>query len=162
MDSTDNSHKTCINSCPKDRKFVHNTTNLRSFGNENLDFVSEEAKKQYLMSGVKGLVDMIDFVFFNEDHPENHNVQLKSSKHKLVEVYKSPKWIVEPLSDTAYSMFDKVITAIQPLFECVPEQIKREIFNEKRTVSKTAVRLYARLVTRRDNQTLNGLHGLAA
>ena len=159
---TNSSNITTINNAQHTVNNINNTntTNhihvtLRGFGDENMDYIGEEARKQYLTGGIRGIVEMMDHVFFNDEHPENHNVQMKSTKLKLVQVYKPPQWKLEPLSETAAKMFDKVRTAIQLLLEVLPEsvaeRVKCEIFTENKTTSRAMARAQARLISRRAN-----------
>jgi len=137
---------------------TNNNTNvniyLRGFGDENMDYIDEEARKRYLVCGIRGIVDMMDAVFFNEAHPENHNVQLKSRKDKLVKVFKPPGWKVESLNETVYKMYDKVRTEIQLLLEAIPQhdsaRVTREIFTDTKTTPVAVTRAKARLVQRQE------------
>ena len=49
---------------------------------------------------------MIDNKYFNEDHPENHTVRMRSMKNKMVEISKNNKWVPESLNLTTDRMIN--------------------------------------------------------
>jgi uncharacterized C2H2 Zn-finger protein len=93
---------------------VHNTQNnnnnininIMNFNQENLDYITHEFARSCFDSGVHGVNPMIDKIYFNEEHPENHNVQLVSLNHGVVEVYKNNKWI----ADAIVNVIDRMIS----------------------------------------------------
>ena len=67
---------------------TNNITNItiNNFGNENLTYISDE-----MLEALTNKVDaqgMIDVIYFNDSHPENHNIRLYSNKKKLYKIYK--------------------------------------------------------------------------
>jgi hypothetical protein len=68
---------------------INNTNNItiNNFGNENLKYVSDE-----MLLALTNNVDargMIDVIYFNDSHPENHNIELYSNKKQLYKIYKN-------------------------------------------------------------------------
>lgn len=91
------------------------------FGKENLEHITEEFAKQCLSKGHHGIVPMIDKIYFNKEHPENHNIQLTSLKHGVVEVHKDNKWVPQGLHETIDTMIVKssseIINRVAPIME---------------------------------------------
>ena len=68
---------------------INNTNNItiNNFGNENLTYISDE-----MLQALTNNVDargMIDVIYFNDSHPENHNIELYSNKKQLYKIYKN-------------------------------------------------------------------------
>lgn len=65
--------------------------NINCYGNENVDYVTDEFKDARLreLNG-KEILKYIQHVHFNQDYPENHNIQ----KHNktLCKVYDEGQW----------------------------------------------------------------------
>ena len=59
----------------------NNNITINNFGNENLTYISDE-----MLLALTNNVDaqgMIDVIYFNDSHPENHNIELYSNKKQL-------------------------------------------------------------------------------
>ncbi len=89
----------------------NNTTNniniqINHFNYENTDYITEEFARKCFESGVHGVNPMIDKIYFDAEHPENHNVKLKSLNHSLVEVQTENGWCPQSL----YSTIERMIS----------------------------------------------------
>jgi hypothetical protein len=67
--------------------------NITNFNHENTEYITEEFARKCFDAGVHGLNPMIDKLYFDDEHPENHNVKLKSLNHSLVEIKTEKGWI---------------------------------------------------------------------
>ena len=70
-----------------DNLVVTNNITINNFGNENLTYISDE-----MLQALTNNVDargMIDVIYFNDSHPENHNIELYSNKKQLYKIYKN-------------------------------------------------------------------------
>jgi len=88
---------------------IQNQTNniniqINNFGNENKDYITREFILKCLENGGHGVGAMVDRIYFDDAHPENHNVKLASLKHSYVEVKKDTDWIPQGLDTTLESM----------------------------------------------------------
>jgi len=88
---------------------INNNTNyhihLHPFGEENTEYLTDEMRMKCLECGFPGLQEILKQIYFNEQHPENHNVKLQSIKHEIVLVYsKDQDWEHKPLDDTVDNM----------------------------------------------------------
>ncbi len=89
----------------------NNTTNniqinITNFNSENTEYITEDFARRCFESGVHGVNPMIDKLYFEEEHPENHNVKLKSLNHSLVEIHTDKGWIPHGL----YNVIDRMIS----------------------------------------------------
>lgn len=72
--------------------------NLKEFGMESQGHLTTEFLNKCFAD--KGLVDLIEYLHFDKECPENHNVRLKSRKQELMEVYSNGKWMVKDQDQT--------------------------------------------------------------
>jgi hypothetical protein len=87
---------------------TNNTVNIVAFGKENMDFVVEEIGK--LCQGNKTISNFVDFVHFNKDKPENHNVYMPNRKNKNeVFVHNGVKWMLADKKNVVEHLIDKGI-----------------------------------------------------
>ncbi len=98
----DNSTTNNVNSHNNYHVHIH----MHNFGEENKDYVPIDFIRQCFELGAYGVNPMIDKIFFDKEHPENHNVKLTSLKHSLCEVFKDHEWVPHGLKD----IIDRMIT----------------------------------------------------
>jgi hypothetical protein len=87
---------------------ANNTTNnihINSFGRETFDHLPLDFLNSCFM--MKNMESLVENIYFDKDCPENHNVKLKSSKQKTVEVFDDGLWRVKHSDDIADDMINK-------------------------------------------------------
>ncbi len=73
---------------------------IRNFQEENTEYISYDFAKSCFDMGVFGIPAMLDKIYFDDEHPENHNVKLKSLNQSLASVYSNEKWVAQSLPHT--------------------------------------------------------------
>jgi hypothetical protein len=102
-----NSHNTnTTNNNVNSHNNYHVHIHMHNFGEENREHLQVDFIKQCFALGPHGVSPMIDKIFFDKEHPENHNVKLISLKHSLCEVFKDHEWVPHGLKD----IIDRMIT----------------------------------------------------
>lgn len=81
-----------------------NVFNIANFNAENTSYISRDFATQCFKKGIYGVNPMLNMIYFNDAHPENHNVKIKSLNHGLVEVYSNDKWNSDDMNDTLERM----------------------------------------------------------
>ena len=131
-----------------EKNFVNNGTvnvNVVAFGKENMDFNIEDISS--LCQGNKTIPNFIDFVHFNKNKPENHNVFMPSRKNKNeVFVHNGHKWI---LSDKKY-VIEQLIDKGSTYVEGKLEELKLKISKSKLNAVERSINAY--------NDTANNAH----
>jgi exoribonuclease II len=77
----------------------NNAITINNFGKEDASYVDHDTLLHRLLLYNEGVVQMIDDIFFNPDHPENMNVRIKSTKRGTAEILKDGVWNVAYLKD---------------------------------------------------------------
>lgn len=76
-----------------------NIKNLRPFGQENTDYITEKELMMMLRGKDCLPTTLLKIVHFNELHPENHNVFINNERAKYAIVYTGDKFENVPKSD---------------------------------------------------------------
>lgn len=79
--------------------------NIKNFGNENMEHITKEFLNSCLLTN--NIVPLIETIHFDKEHPENHNVKLKSTKQELMETYIDGKWIITDKDETLDELINK-------------------------------------------------------
>ena len=137
----------------------NNVTNyhihLNPFGQENTEFLTDEERRKCLSAGFPGLQKILNDIYFNKEHPENHNVKLKSLKHEIVLVYTVEEdWEHRHIDDAVDRMVQTSQSEIQKV-HMVPEQEQlqkmSDIYNPTPSQrSNTKKKVTAKLVDRKE------------
>jgi hypothetical protein len=91
---------------------INNTVNIVAFGKENMDFMIGEISK--LCQGNKTIPNFIDFVHFDKNKPENHNVYMPNRKNKNeVFVHNGVKWMLADKKLVVEHLIDKGIAYVE-------------------------------------------------
>lgn len=70
-----------------------NQINLRSFGQENTDHITDELKTKFMLGLESGFVDLVKCIHFDEQQPENQNIRYRSAKQNILEVFEDDTWV---------------------------------------------------------------------
>jgi len=94
--NTNNSH----NSNSYNNNTNSNNTNtiqiiINNYDTPDITFLTNEQKTKFLKDRYKGIIDFIEQVYFNKEHPENHSAYISNLRSKFGQVYKNNKWVVE-------------------------------------------------------------------
>lgn len=84
------------------------STTLNPFGSEDTSYIPNEVldncAELVRSNRESAITHTLQRVFFDEHHPENHNVRLKSVRMGTVEIFKEGGWVPGDLKDTAKKM----------------------------------------------------------
>lgn len=83
------------------------TINLKSFGFENISHIEndKEFMTQCLIN--KDVMGLLQNIHCDKEHPENHNIKIKSTKKELMETYADGQWIISDQEETLDELLNK-------------------------------------------------------
>ena len=98
-------------------QIINNNTNqiiieIRNFGDENKEYITNAFLLDCYKNGYYGLIEMIEKIYFNKEHPENHNVRIGSFKNKYFEIHNDNNWIPQGINETLNRMINTAATDI--------------------------------------------------
>lgn len=160
---TTNSHN---NSHNNNHTNSHNTNSnntntiqiiINNYDTPDITFLTDEQKTKFLKDRYKGIIDFIEQVYFNKDHPENHSAYISNLRSKFGQVYKNNKWVVEDTDVIADKLnkngFDTISNHLDDLIKNDPNKnnYKKEIdgglrftdhymSNDTSKISRTAIK----------------------
>lgn len=66
---------------------------LRNFGDETRDYIKRDWLNGYISDPLKGLQAIIQEIYFNPEHEENHTVRLLEGEQNNVEIHQEENWV---------------------------------------------------------------------
>jgi hypothetical protein len=112
--NTTNNHTT-TNSNNKIDNGTHFNITVNSFGNENIDYLSDKLVCRLIQSApFTSIPKIIERIHFDPDHPENHNIKVTNKKLNYAEIVKDNKWVttnkkhaIEAMIQNGYDLLDE-------------------------------------------------------
>ena len=66
---------------------TNNNLNLNVFGKENMEMVTDEIKKEMIKGPFKMMPKLLEMIYFNKDHPENHTMKLVNKNKDVMKIH---------------------------------------------------------------------------
>ncbi len=88
----------------------NNTNNINiklvGYGQEDLTRISKSAMKKILQKGFESVPELINYLHFNKDKPEQHNVYISDLKSGYAHTFDGKRWIMVERDELINNMFD--------------------------------------------------------
>jgi hypothetical protein len=101
-----------VNNIQNNSSTTYNTNNtlnlqMKDFGFENISHIEND--KDYMTKCFleKDIAGLIKSIHCDEEHPENHNVRIKSLKKEFMETFVDGRWIVTDQEETLDELLNK-------------------------------------------------------
>ena len=99
------------NTTINNNNLVNNNVQLNCFGKENLDMITDDIKKEMIKGPFKMMPKLLELIYFNKNHPENHTMKLVNKNKELMKIHKKKGWEFVDKQDTIdYLLEDKNYT----------------------------------------------------
>jgi hypothetical protein len=86
---------------------------VNSFGKENLDYVTGDYIENLIQAGpVKSIPKLLEYIHFNPDHKENHNIKIPNKRSNLAQIFNGNEWEYRDKKQTIENMSDRAFTLI--------------------------------------------------
>jgi len=69
-----------------------NAEQLLPFGKEDIEYLSKDMMKNIISQPELGILKLIQEVHFNDDKPQNQNIQMPNKKEPFIEIFNGEKW----------------------------------------------------------------------
>jgi len=108
-------------------KVINNNliVNINNFGKEDLSHITLNDYKKYLSGFFPGFIKFIEKVHFDENAPENHNINITNIKSKYLHIYEDNKWTLKEKVDVIDKFINKKYTML--VDKCEELEEKNEI-----------------------------------
>ena len=86
---------------------------INNYGSENLDYLNNRYLTMLLKTPYTSIQNLLKTIYFDPNHPENHNIKILNRKEKYASVYKDGDWelrnkrdIIDNIVDNGYNIID--------------------------------------------------------
>lgn len=107
LDNVSTTNNTMNNSGNNSHNQVNNIQ-LNVFGKEDLSMLTEKVKQELIKGPFKMMPKIMEMIYFNKDHPENHTMKLVNKKEKIMKIHDKEGWKYVDKNETIdYILEDK-------------------------------------------------------
>jgi len=126
---------------------IANDIKIVAFGKEDLySLLDDEQVKRYLNKGYQSVYELIDYLHFDPDRPEMHNVYISNIKDPYALKFDGERWRVVEKDDVIDQLFDDKACYLNSMFK----ELKNHLNN------KTKIK-YSRFMHETDRAIIEGL-----
>jgi len=79
---------------------VQNNVQLNCFGKENLSMLTDKIKKELIKGPFKMMPKLLELIYFNKDHPENHTMKLVNKNKEIMKIKDKNGWKLVDKNET--------------------------------------------------------------
>jgi len=139
-----------------------NIININAFGNENTDYIDDKAILACIGRVYKSIPSLLERIYFDPKHPENHNIKITNKKLPYASVMgNNQKWktvdrkdAIESMVLSSYNMLDEKYSENK---EKIPIQKQHNFEGFKSKFESEDKELMKQIKTEVDMMVLNGV-----
>ena len=110
---------------------INNDIKVIAFGKENMfDMIDDETTKKYLDKGYQSICNLIEYVHFNPNKPEFHNVFIPSISHPYADVFDGERWNKVDTNEIVNQLFDDKEDFLNTMYKELKHTLKRSTIDK--------------------------------
>ena len=116
---------------------INNNVKILSFGKEDISHITDDLYKCILKKGMGSVPTLIEYIHFNKNKPENHNVYISNIRSNYAMIYDELNWKLKDQNEVVESLFDNINILEEKYDELLKDlseptiNLLREIFDDK-------------------------------
>lgn len=99
---------------------------LLPFGKEDIEHLTNDLMKNIISQPEQGIIKLIQQVHFNDEMPQNHNIQIGNKKEPFVEIFNGEKW---EKHDKKIALQNIITTKKDIMDDYFDEQVEKNILS---------------------------------
>ena len=96
---------------------------LLAFGKEDMTHLVDEVYKKILNKGFKSVPALVEYVHFNKNQPQNHNIYISNMQNNYVLVYDGVDWNLKERNDILQQLTEDKIDILSEKFDELVERL---------------------------------------
>jgi len=96
---------------------MNNNIKLLAFGKEDMSHLADEVCKKILNKGFKSVPTLVEFVHFNKNKPENHNVYISNIQTNYALVFDGNDWKLKERDNILQQLIDDKTAILSDKFD---------------------------------------------
>ena len=127
---------------------VHTTNQyivINSFGNENTSYITPKIVNKIINNAPFNTIPkLLEYIHFNPEHKENHNVKIPNKKQNYAQIYNGTDWEYRDKRETIEDMSDRAYNIINTFYKegtnTYMDTFRRNYDSQEKTIFKRVYR----------------------
>ena len=139
---------------------VNNNTIINNYGSENIDYITFNRFVKLLETPLSAISKLIELKYFNEKHPENHNIKITNIHDKFAKIYKDKKWLVSNKKDIIQELVENGYADFEEFKDLNEEELTNKIKERYKKMEKYYTENLGELYKQSEMGIINGTNKL--
>jgi phage FluMu protein Com len=135
---------------------VNNNIIINNYGSENIEYITFSRFVKLLETPLSAIPKLIELKFFNEKHPENHNIKITNIHDKFAKIYKDKKWLVSNKKDIIQELVDNGYADFEEFKDLNEEELTNKIKERYKKMDKYYTQNGGELYKQSEMSIING------
>jgi len=131
-----------------------------NYGSENIDYITFNKFIKLLETPLSAIPKLIELKFFNEKHPENHNIKITNIHDKFAKIYKDKKWLVSNKKDIIQELVENGYADFEEFKDLNEEELTNKIKERYKKMEKYYTENIGNLYKQGEMSIINGTNKL--
>jgi len=133
---------------------------INNYGSENIDYITFNKFIKLLETPLSAIPKLIELKFFNEKHPENHNIKITNIHDKFAKIYKDKKWLVSNKKDIIQELVENGYADFEEFKDLNEEELTNKIKERYKKMEKYYIENIGELYKQGEMSIINGTNKL--
>jgi len=129
---------------------------INNYGSENIDYITFNRFVKLLETPLSAIPKLIELKFFNEKHPENHNIKITNIHDKFAKIYKDKKWLVSNKKDIIQELVENGYADFEEFKDLNEEELTNKIKERYKKMEKYYTENVGELYKQSEMSIING------
>jgi len=123
---------------------IQNNIKIIAYGKEDLSFISDENYRMILNKGFKSVPQLVEYIHFNENKPENQNIKINNMRDNVVLMFDGNNWQMGDRDEILGNMYDNKADILDEKFD--------ELID---TLDEGTIKKFKRFLDQKDDNKIN-------
>uniref|UniRef100_A0A6C0ITH7 Uncharacterized protein n=1 Tax=viral metagenome TaxID=1070528 RepID=A0A6C0ITH7_9ZZZZ len=137
-------------------KGIVNNIVINNYGSENIDYITFSRFVKLLETPLSAISKLIELKYFNEKHPENHNIKITNIHDKFAKIYKDKKWLVSNKKDIIQELVENGYADFEEFKDLNEEELTNKIKERYKKMEKYYTDNFGELYKQSEMSIING------
>ena len=96
---------------------INNDIKIIAYGKEDMSYITNDEYELLINKGFKSIPYFVEYVHFNKNKPENHNIYISNMRDNYLLVYDGEKWQIREREDVLQDMIDNKTDILNEKFD---------------------------------------------
>lgn len=114
----------------RNKKNINNDMNMIAHGEETFEGLSDDKKKSILKKCSQSILELISFINFNSEFPQNHNIYINSLYSGFGYLYNGNAWVPKKTTDLINGLIYRDVDNMERLLEEYESELSNQTISE--------------------------------